>query len=100
MLPDYQYDIDKLIAMFKAGLKENEQLAKKSSFIEICCYLHEKKKDHKIVFNLMLKYKLPKIFDFIKKVHLDIDLENDMQRLLVINPYETVDYLMLKYGKY
>lgn len=48
----------------------------------------------------MLKYKQPKIFDYIKRVHLDIDLENDMPKLLFINPYETVDYLMMKYGIY
>jgi hypothetical protein len=62
--------------------------------------LHEKKKEYKVVFNLMLKYKSPKIFDFMKRVHLDIDFENDMPKLLMINPFETVSYLMLKYGTY
>ena len=62
--------------------------------------MHEKKREFKIVFNLMLKYKSPKIFDFIKRVHLDIDFDNDMQKLLQINSFETVSYLMLKYGIY
>lgn len=99
-MPYFLYDTDKLLMLFKNGLKENDQLALKPNFIDICCFLHEKKKEYKVVFNLMLKYKSPKIFDFMKRVHLDIDFENDMPKLLMINPFETVSYLMLKYGTY
>ena len=62
--------------------------------------LHEINKDYQTAFHILIKMKSKKLFDFMHKVKLDVNLETYLPQLLIIDAPATVDYLMKKYGKY
>ena len=57
-------------------------------------------KDYQTAFHILIKMKSKKLFDFMHKVKLDVNLETYLPQLLIIDAPATVDYLMKKYGKY
>lgn len=57
-------------------------------------------KDYKTAFSILVKMKSPKIFEFLRKVQLDIDLKKYLGKLLKIDSSSTVDYILQRFGRY
>jgi hypothetical protein len=75
-------------------------IAKNNQVLELLFILHEMNKDYQTAFHILIKLKSKKLFDFMHKVKLDLNLETYLPPLLLIDPAATVEYLMKKYGKY
>ena len=92
--PDYQIDQVHLLE----GLK-NSETPKTDTILDIYFRLHDLNRDFHTAFNILVKLKDKRLFDFLRRVKIDFNLQEFLGKLLLIDSKQTVDYLLRKFGQ-
>ena len=96
--PPYLVNQDYLLDIIKKHIENEAVLADNEIVLDILFILHESNKDYTNAFHILVKSKNLKLFAFLMKQRLDIDLNVYLGNLLLIDARLTVEYLMHRYG--
>ena len=80
-------------------IEKTKELAYNKEVLEVLYLLHMLNRDFPTAFHILVKMKDKKVFDFLKKVQLDINLSKYLGKLLLIESSLTVDFVLQRYGK-
>lgn len=70
------------------------------NILDILFRLHDLNREYQTAFHILVKLqRSQELFDFLKRTKLDFDLDDYLGKMLLIDPSQTVDYLLKKYGK-
>ena len=56
-------------------------------------------RDFPTAFHILVKMRDKKVFEFLKKIQLDINLQKYLGKLLLIESQLTVEFILQRYGK-
>lgn len=97
--PVYLISHEEFIDQMQKVIERDPNLQNDPEILETMYELHYLDKDYKTAFSILVKLKSNRIFDFLKRTQLDFDFPKYLGKLLQIDPEQTVEYILQRFGR-